>query len=173
MNEAYEMNAIKAANNALYHAFRTLDFRGASANLTEDCDYITFNGMHLKGREEYVTLHEQLMNNFMFRGARLHGQIQQVRFLDENVALVIATGAIRFRWQKKVPESRQSVNTTVWLKSPEGQWQMSAFHNCRIKKMNWLAKWITGATKKEALQEKPQITSGLSDPHPLYVYLNE
>ncbi|HWV68697.1 SgcJ/EcaC family oxidoreductase, partial [Chitinophaga sp.] len=134
---------------------------------------ITFNGMHLKGREEYIRLHEQLMNNFMFKGARLHGQIQQVRFLDENVALVIATGAIRFRWQKKVPESRQSVNTTVWLKNPEGRWQMSAFHNCRIKKMNWLAKWIMGATKKAALEKKPQITSGLSDPYPLYAYLNE
>ncbi|MFX1706339.1 SgcJ/EcaC family oxidoreductase [Chitinophaga sp. CC14] len=157
MNQAYEINAITQANNAIYHSFRTLDFRGASVYLTEDCDYITFNGMHLKGREEYIMLHERLMNNFMFRGARLHGHIEQVRFLNENVAIVVATGAIRFRWQKRVPESRQSVNTTVWVKSPEGQWQMSAFHNCRIKKMNWLARWIMGSVKKKPDEKKPQI----------------
>ncbi len=105
MNQVHEINAIRQANNAIYHSFRTLDFRGAAVYLTEDCDYITFNGMHLKGREEYITLHEQLMNNFMFKGARLHGQIEQVRFLNENVAIVAATGAIRFRWQKKYPKA--------------------------------------------------------------------
>ncbi|SEW52138.1 YybH family protein [Chitinophaga arvensicola] len=147
MDQVQEIDAIKQANNAIYHSFRTLDFRGASVYLTEDCDYITFNGMHLKGREEYIRLHEQMMRNFMFRGARLQGEIEQVRFLSDHVALVVAKGALRFRWQKKVPDSRQSVNTTVWMKNQEGQWQMSAFHNCRIKKMSRLARWITGITK--------------------------
>lgn len=147
MNKVLEINAIMQANEVIYQSFETLDFRKAAVHLTEDCDYITFNGTHVKGREAYIKMHEQLMNNFLFRGARLDGLIEQVNFLNDNTAVVIASGAIRFRWQKKAPESRQSINTTVWVRNTTGQWQMASFHNCRVKKMNWLARWITGMGK--------------------------
>jgi uncharacterized protein (TIGR02246 family) len=149
MNKMKETNAIMQANEAIYQSFETLDFRQAAAHLTEDCDYITFNGTHVKGREAYVKMHEQLMNNFMFRGAKLDGLIEQVNFLNEHTAVVIASGAIRFRWQKKAPESRQSINTTVWVRNADGQWQMASFHNCRVKKMGWLARWVMSAGKND------------------------
>jgi uncharacterized protein (TIGR02246 family) len=147
-NKAADIEAINQANQAIYRIFETLDFSAAAAYLTEDCDYITFNGMHLKGREAYIKTHEELMNNFMFRGARLEGQIEQIRFLSESTALIIATGAIRFRWQKKAPQSRQSVNTTVWVKEADGQWRLTSFHNCRIKKMGRMATWLTRQGRK-------------------------
>lgn len=136
-NNTSAIAAIQQANEAIYRAFETLDFKTAGHYLTEDCDYITFNGVHLKGRAAYIALHEALMNNFLFRGARLEGQIEQIRFLNDTTAVVIATGAIRFRWQKKAPQSRRSINTSVWIKQ-EAQWRLTAFHNCRIKKMGWL-----------------------------------
>ncbi|NML37889.1 SgcJ/EcaC family oxidoreductase [Chitinophaga sp. G-6-1-13] len=142
MNKVTEMKAIRQVNEEIYRSFETLDFKGAAVHLTEDCDYITFNGMHLKGRQEYITSHEQLMNNFMFRGAKLEGEIDQMRFLNDRTAVVIARGAIRFRWQKKAPQSRHSINTTLWIKNNEDQWQMAAFHNCRIKKPGWLMKTV-------------------------------
>ena len=148
MNTEANMKAIRQANTEIYKVFETLDFKAAARYITEDCDYITFNGMHLKGRAAYIQAHEELMNNFMFKGAKLEGQIQQIRFPNETTAIVIATGAIQFRWQKKAPQSRQSINTSVWVKDPEGQWLLTAFHNCRIKKIGRFASWLLTFGKK-------------------------
>ncbi|NSL87857.1 SgcJ/EcaC family oxidoreductase [Chitinophaga sp. Mgbs1] len=148
MNTAFEFNAIQQINNEIYRCFETQNFRSAAHHLTSDCDYITFNGEHLRGRDAYVTTHEQLMNNFIFRGARLEGHIEQIRFLNDRTAVVIAYGAIRFRWQKKAPESRQSVNTTLWIKNGEDHWQMATFHNCRVKKISRFAQWLMTLGRK-------------------------
>lgn len=148
MDNQVSIEAIQQANLEISNAFETLDFTNASRYLTKDCDYITFNGIHLKGREEYIQAHEELMNNFMFRGAKLEGQIEQIRFLNETTAIVIATGGIRFRWQKQVPKSRQSINTTVWVSDAAGEWQLTAFHNCRIKKIGRFAGWLLKLGKK-------------------------
>jgi uncharacterized protein (TIGR02246 family) len=149
MHTTADIKAIENANLAIYQSFETGDFKSASLHLTEDCDYITFNGTHTKGREAYIQLHEELMNNFMFRGAKLEGEIEQMRFLNDSTVVVIASGGIKFRWQKQMPKGRKSVNTTVWVKSGKGQWQMAAFHNCRVKKMSGFAKWVMGIEKSE------------------------
>lgn len=154
MNKVIEINAIKQANEKIYRSFETSDFKTAAELLTEDCDYITFNGMHLKGREAYVETHEQLMNNFWFRGAKLEGQIDQLRFLNDRTAVVIARGAIRFRWQKTAPSGRQSINTTLWIKNESDQWQMAAFHNCRIKPTSRFATWLMGIGKKSTSKKE-------------------
>ncbi|OQP63382.1 hypothetical protein A3860_23835 [Niastella vici] len=141
--------AIKHAYDTIFKTFENLDFRAAANCITADCDYITFNGMHLQGREAYLQSHEEMMNNFMFRGAKLEGQLQKIRFVNDTTAIVIATGAIRFRWQKKAPKSRQSINTGVWVKNEEGEWQLTAFHNCRIQKIPFIGRVMMMLTKKK------------------------
>lgn len=148
MHNTADIKAIEKANFEIYRSFKTLDFTAASLHLTEDCDYITFKGTHIKGRRAFIQMHEELMNNFMFRGARLEGDIEQVRFLNDTTAVVIATGAIRFRWQKKVPAGRHSINTTVWVKYKKEEWQMASFHNCRVKPMGAFAKWMMRLGRK-------------------------
>lgn len=143
MNKVVEIKAIRQATEEIYRSFEAQDFRSSAVHLTEDCDYITFDGTHLKGKTAYIESHEQLMNNFMFRGAKLEGEIDQMRFLNDRTVVIIARGAIRFRWQKKAPQSRQSINTTLWIKNTEDRWQMAAFHNCRIRKPGLLIKWVT------------------------------
>ncbi|CAL1517668.1 SgcJ/EcaC family oxidoreductase [Chitinophaga sp. MM2321] len=142
MNKASAITAIAQATAHINQSFETLDFKGAANYLTEDCDYITFNGHHLQGRAAYIELHETLMNNFMFRGARLEGVVKEIRFLNDTTAVVIATGAIRFRWQKEAPQSRQSINTSVWVYDETGQWLLSAFHNCRVKEFSRFSRWL-------------------------------
>jgi uncharacterized protein (TIGR02246 family) len=87
------------------------------------------------------------MNNFFFRGAKLESKIRDIRFLNSTTAIVIVTGAIKFRWQKKAPQSRQSINTNVWVKETDGQWRLTAFHNCRIKAISPFIKWMMKALK--------------------------
>src|SRR6218665_1992064 len=89
-----DIKAVLKINSRICKAFETVDFRGAAAYLTPDCNYITFNGDYLKGRYAYVKTHEELMNSFFFRGARLEAQVTEARFLNDDTAVVIATGAI-------------------------------------------------------------------------------
>jgi len=148
MNREWDIKAIREANESIYKAFETLDFKAAAYYLTDDCDYITFNGMHIKGREEYIRSHAELMNNFVFRGAKLEAHIDQLRFLNDTTAIVIATGAIRFRWQREAPKNRQSINTSVWIKTSEGEWRLTSFHNCRIRKIGRFARWMMKRGRK-------------------------
>lgn len=147
MKHEANMEAIKHAYDKVFKTFETLDFNAAAHCLTEDCDYITFNGMHLQGREAWLQSHKEMMNNFMFRGAKMEGQLQKIRFVNDTTAIVIATGAIRFRWQKKAPESRQSINTGIWVKNDLDEWQLTAFHNCRIQKIPFIGRVMMKLTK--------------------------
>src|SRR5690606_33560859 len=130
LQHAMDVKAIQEANRAVYQTFETLDFKTPDEHLTDDCDCIRVHGMHAKGRAAYVRAHKELMNNFMFKGAKLEGDITDIRFLNEKTVVVIARGAIKFRWQKKVAPNRLSINTSVWVRDPSGKWKMTAFHNC-------------------------------------------
>ena len=83
---------------------------------TADCDYITFMGEHLKGINENLRVHTSVANNWLFKGSELFGEIKQIKFPAQNVAVVIATGTIKFRWQKKLNKKRLSINTNVFVK---------------------------------------------------------
>ncbi|GEP93312.1 hypothetical protein CTE07_49570 [Chitinophaga terrae (ex Kim and Jung 2007)] len=99
---------------------------------TNDCDYVTFMGQHLKGIDENLKVHQQLADSWFFRGAELVSEVKQVKFLSPDVAVVIAEGAIKFRWQKTVKKDRLSINTNVFVKT-NNEWKLASFQNTRIK----------------------------------------
>lgn len=99
---------------------------------TEDCDYITFDGVHLKGIEENYKAHLSLSSLWIFKGVRLEGKVISIRFPNEQTAIVIMKGALIFRWQKKASPSRMSINTTV-LVLDGSSWKVCAFQNSRIR----------------------------------------
>lgn len=99
-----------------------------------DCDYVTFMGQHLKGIDENLAVHKALAGNWFFKGAELVSEIKQIKFAHEKVAVVIAVGAIRFRWQKKVKKSRLSINTNVFIKQGD-DWKLASFQNSRIRSL--------------------------------------
>ncbi len=103
---------------------------------TENSDYITFNGQHLKGRKENAEFHNQLFSGFL-KGSKLVGQITKIRFLNNDIAIVHQTGAVQLRFQKQAPKSRLSINTNVLIRQSTG-WRITTFHNCRIQKPNLL-----------------------------------
>ncbi|MBZ4187255.1 SgcJ/EcaC family oxidoreductase [Niabella beijingensis] len=110
---------------------------------TEDCDYITFNGQHLKGIEENFDAHVHLSNLKLFRGAVLESDLLQIKFVNPDTAIVIATGGIRFRWQKQLPQSRRSINTNVFIRQQNGDWKIASFQNSRIRKPGWLQRLLS------------------------------
>ncbi|MFB6453956.1 SgcJ/EcaC family oxidoreductase [Chitinophaga sp. Hz27] len=97
---------------------------------TKDCDYVTFMGQHFKGINQNLAAHRKLASTWLFRGAELVSEIKQIKFMSEDVAVVITEGAIKFRWQKSVTQNRLSINTNVFIKT-DGEWKLASFQNTR------------------------------------------
>ncbi len=64
-------------------------------------------------------MHENLMNNFVFRGAKLKDNPKN-RFINDTTAIVIATGAIRFRWQR---QSSEKSSIDQYIRMDTDKWQ--------------------------------------------------
>ena len=99
---------------------------------TEDADYVTFDGIHLHGRTENSHFHNKLFSGIL-KGSRLVGEIKQIRFISEKIAIIHQTGVVQLRFQRKAPVGRSSINTNVLVREGD-EWKISAFHNCRIRK---------------------------------------
>ncbi|QHT67232.1 SgcJ/EcaC family oxidoreductase [Rhodocytophaga rosea] len=131
-----DADSIQEVFATLATAWNTADADLFSSVFTPDADYVTFNGQHLKGREAIAQVHMDLWRKFL-KGSRLvSAEPMQIRFVHETLAIAHGKGAVLMRWQKKPSENRLSINTNVLIKQ-NGQWYITAFHNCRIQKMPW------------------------------------
>jgi uncharacterized protein (TIGR02246 family) len=101
---------------------------------TENCDYVTFDGQHLKGRQANAEIHNKLFTGLL-RGSKLTGEIKTIRFLTPEIAIYHSIGAVQLGFQKQESTNRLSINTNVVIKE-NGNWRISVFQNTRIKKTN-------------------------------------
>lgn len=127
--------AIRALLAKLAESWDRSDAAAYGTGFTGDADYITFDGTHLKGREAVVRSHADLFEffNTVFGESRLLAESSSIRFLTPDVALVHATGAVLFPWQKEAAADRRSINTSVVVRGPDGSWLVAAFQNTRVK----------------------------------------
>ncbi|MDF2668456.1 MAG: hypothetical protein K0R67_762 [Paenibacillus sp.] len=140
-NQKDETLELRAMFVSLAKAWDNGDGAAFADCFTEDCDYVTFSGDHLKGRKEVADMHQKLFDGVL-RGSKMEGEgVSSIRFISNELAIVHNVGTIRLRWQKKAPKGRNSINTNVVVKE-HGTWRISAFHNCRIKAPNFVQKWM-------------------------------
>ncbi|TCP28868.1 uncharacterized protein (TIGR02246 family) [Scopulibacillus darangshiensis] len=144
---AKEKEDINNVFEELYSAWSHGNGKAYSSCFTEDVDYVTFFGQHLKGRQEVKTSHQELFNGVL-KGSQMQGRITSIRFLNGNTAIVHCIGNTKMPRQKDYPKNRESINTNV-LVQQDGQWKISAFHNCRIKEPNFIIKWFMKRKSKE------------------------
>jgi uncharacterized protein (TIGR02246 family) len=83
------------------------------------------------------------------KGTRLVGQIDTLRFLVPEVALLHTTGGTIFPGQKdnRGRGRRPSIQTLVAVKR-EGVWRFTAFHNTRVVRRNAFQWMLYGITSK-------------------------
>ncbi len=93
-------SALHELFNRLEHTWNAGDATAYGECFTPDCDYITFEGGHLQGRNENAKAHQQLFNTFL-KGSKLEGRIKDIRFLTPDVGVLHATGNVRLRWQSR------------------------------------------------------------------------
>jgi uncharacterized protein (TIGR02246 family) len=102
-----------------------------AAAFTEDGDLVAFDGTRFKGREEIGPFHQQLFDKCM-KGTRLVGQVQDVRFLGPDVALVHAVGSTIMKGKHEPSPERDSIQTLVATRQ-DGEWRLAAFQNTRVR----------------------------------------
>jgi uncharacterized protein (TIGR02246 family) len=132
-----DRSADEAAIRQLFHAMSDVWERGDMRTLDEiytpDADYVTFDGSWLRGVEENRKVHAGLFSGLL-AGACLRGEVESIRFVAPDTAVVISTGGVVWPWHKEIPASRRSRQTTVLVRS-DGRWKVASFQNTRVRPM--------------------------------------
>ncbi len=130
-----EETAIRQVFARLAAAWNAGDAHAFGQCLTDDCDYVTFAGQHIRGRQENEQIHHDLFHSWALKGSTMHTGTEQptIAFLSDTIALMHSTGTIQLRFQKKPPMDRLSIQTTILIKTGDG-WKVRAFHNCRVQR---------------------------------------
>jgi uncharacterized protein (TIGR02246 family) len=124
-------HAVRALLARMTEAWARGDAEAYAECFTEDSDYVTFNGMHLRGRTENRESHAPLFRGVL-QGTRIDPSITDLSFLDPDVALVHTASSARGK----------SVQTFVIVKR-EGRWQVRAFQNTRFQRLSvWMTRRI-------------------------------
>jgi uncharacterized protein (TIGR02246 family) len=116
-----------------------------AAPYADDSDFIGFDGTYMKGPQEIASFHQMLFDKFL-KGSRLVGKIRSVRFVTEDVAIMIAVGGTVMAGQSDIEPDRNSVHTIVAVKR-ESKWYFTAFQNSR-------AQYIGRPDESQALTEE-------------------
>jgi uncharacterized protein (TIGR02246 family) len=99
-----------------------------AACFCETSDYVTYNGMHLRGRAENARFHGALFKGVL-KGSRLSADILAMELLAADVAVAHTTGTGR----------KRSYQTYVLVRR-EGAWLIRSFQNTRVRPFS---AWVT------------------------------
>jgi uncharacterized protein (TIGR02246 family) len=130
--EAASREAIVELTRRMEHAWNTADGSAYAASFTADCDYVAFDGTHLRGRDANACHHQRLFDSVLRNTRLVFEGRPAVRFLADDVALVHAMGSVLFPWQRTGTPKRRSKQTLVAVRGPAG-WRFAAFHNTRYR----------------------------------------
>ena len=134
--------AIRALLARLQDAWARGDGAAYAQCFAEQSDYITFNGMHLRGRAENAALHSALFRGVL-KGTRLSAEIESIVPLSSGIALVHTAGSGR----------KKSYQTYILVKSG-ADWLIRSFQNTRVQPLSiWITRW---AQRRAAADPPPQ-----------------
>lgn len=130
---ATDAQALQMLFQQIMAAWGAGDADAYGALFSDDADYVAFDGLNQKGRTAIIASHQPLFAHWL-KGSRLTGQIDSLRFLAPDVALIHASGSILDAGRTTPAPERVSTQTLVAQKI-DGCWRFVAFHNTRIRPM--------------------------------------
>lgn len=122
--------AITALFERACAAWTAGDARAYGECFTEDVDYIGFDGVR-NGHRGMVDGHDRLFRGVL-DGSALVGQVEHIRYVRPDVAVVHATGSVLMPWRSELPKRRLSRQTLVAVDTGSG-WRFTAFQNTRVR----------------------------------------
>jgi uncharacterized protein (TIGR02246 family) len=111
-----------------------------AAVFAEDGDLVAYDGTRFRGRQQIAPFHQELFDKWM-QGSRLVGQVEDVRFLSRDVAVMHAVGGTVLRGKTEPSPERDSIQTLVATRQG-GEWRLAAFQNTRVRLMGNAAAFL-------------------------------
>jgi uncharacterized protein (TIGR02246 family) len=130
-DDGSDHDEIRALFDRACQAWSVGDAEAYGACFTDDCDYVSFDGHWERSRRAMVAAHDELFRGVLF-GSRLIGEVDAIRPLHPDVALVHAHGSVLVAWRRHLPRRRSTRNTLVAVRGTQG-WRIAAAHNGRIR----------------------------------------
>jgi uncharacterized protein (TIGR02246 family) len=125
--------AVRELYQRLMDGWNQGDGAAFAAVFTEDGDLVAFDGTHLEGREQIASVQQRLFDKYL-KGTRLVGEVERVRFLDHDTAVMHAVGNTVMRGKSAPARQRASIQTLVAVRRDDG-WRVAAFQNTRVRPM--------------------------------------
>ncbi|MGW5310936.1 SgcJ/EcaC family oxidoreductase [Nocardia thailandica] len=123
--------AIRALFDRFLAAWTANDAAAFGALFTEDSDYVSYDGTRATGRAAHQDNHDRLFRGVL-AGSALVGEIESVRPVTADVALVHGNASVLMPWRRRLPRRRLSRQTLVLVRTAAG-WRISAIHNGRVR----------------------------------------
>lgn len=122
-----DRQAVLGVLKGVYEAWEANDAEAFVADYLDDASVVQ-HGIYKKDRQE---IQSTMAGGFEgpLKGSRAIDQPRDVRFLNEETAIVISEGGIVFPGQDSVP-SQSMVRATWVLAKRDGRWYVAAYHNC-------------------------------------------
>jgi uncharacterized protein (TIGR02246 family) len=134
LNSKTDVAAIHEALKQLAHAWGRADSSGYAALFTPDAEYVAFDGTRMSGTRAIDHGHRGLFDGIM-RGSTMTFETPSIRFVADDVAIVVVRGGIIMRWQngKTAPSAkRMSTLTFVFVRTGD-TWRAASFQNTRYR----------------------------------------
>ena len=119
--------AVRETLRGIYDAWAANDADAFAASYVEDAT-VVLPGVYKDGKNE--------VRNYMaaafdgpLKGSQGIDEPQNVRFLDDNTAVVVSEAGILMAGESELPDERR-VRATWVLSRQDGKWLVSAYHNC-------------------------------------------
>lgn len=120
----HDEKQIRALLARMFDAWARGDGEAYANCFTEDCDYVTFNGIHVRGRVENARLHSGLFRTVL-RGTQISADVESIVVLAPGVALMHTVGS----------ERKKSYQTYVLTKAGDN-WLIRSFQNTRVQSIS-------------------------------------
>lgn len=118
--------AVKAVFDAFQTSWNTPGMPGFDQLFVPDADFVVITGKWLRGRDEIVSYHRELLRN-LYAGSRQFIDQVTVRFVDhQNAVAHIAWGAEVTVEGQRV---RRTALGTATLRKSGGRWMIQTVHN--------------------------------------------
>ncbi|MGV9723067.1 SgcJ/EcaC family oxidoreductase [Nocardia beijingensis] len=123
--------ALRSLFDDLMRTWTDNDAAAYAALFTEDSDYVSYDGTRATGRGEHQANHDKLFRGVL-AGSALVGDLESIRFVTPDVAIVHGTASVLMPWRSRLPQRRLSRQTLVTVRTEEG-WKITALHNGRVR----------------------------------------
>ena len=126
---AEDEKAIRAIIVELNQGWSTGNAEPWGRHFTKEADFVAVNGRYYKGREAIEKGHQVLFTG-RFKGTKQRYDVQSVRLLRDDVAVVHCKGSVVPK-NEEFPKQHTVLPVMIFTKE-KGRWQVAVFQNLRL-----------------------------------------